>query len=206
MARSDMLHAPYGEYLGLEQLFALQGEITSLTHPDEFQFRTVHLVSELWLRFVATEMERTTAALREQQWTLVTRLLQRCNATLNLLVAQLGLLETMTRADYNAFRGALGEASGLQSPGYQLIRREAKALYAAFAAAREPSSDDEGLHYTAELLLSLDMALNRFLTGHLQIARRFIGDGGAGTGGQGVDYLRGGVERALFPELWKAAR
>lgn len=204
MTHTDLLRAPYAEYLGLEQLFDLQGEIDRLNHPEEFQFRTVHLISELWLRLVSTEMTRAAGALSAGDWLLATRLLHRCNATLNLLVAQLGLLETMLVADYDAFRAALGEASGLQSPGYLAIRRGAAPLSEAFNAAAA-SADQSDLGELRELLLSLDMAVQRFLMGHWQIARRFIGDGGAGTGGRGVDYLRGGVERSLFPALWSKA-
>ena len=204
MAQGNLIHSHYAQYLGLETLFGLQGEINDLNHPEEFLFRSVHLVSELWLRLVETDMQRITAALIEREWLLAMRLLHRCNSTMNLLVTQLGLLETMLVADYNAFRGALGNASGLQSPGYSALRSGAKPLAAAFNTAQEQHPDDTSLAELRESLVSFDLATQRFLMGHWQIARRFVGDGGAGTGGQGVDYLRGGIERSLFPTLWQA--
>ncbi|HYF65055.1 MAG TPA: tryptophan 2,3-dioxygenase family protein, partial [Herpetosiphonaceae bacterium] len=162
MTHTDLLQAPYAKYLGLEELFDLQGDIDRLNHPEEFQFRTVHLISELWLRLVSTEMERAAVALGAGDWLLAARLLHRCNATLNLLVTQLGLLETMLVADYDSFRAALGDASGLQSPGYLAIRRGALPLAEAFnAAAARPDQPD--LSELRELLLSLDMGVQRFL-------------------------------------------
>lgn len=203
MTHGNLIHSHYAKYLGLEELFGLQGQINELNHPEEFLFRSVHLVSELWLRLVETDMQRITLALQEEQWLLALRLLHRCNSTMNLLVTQLGLLETMPVADYNAFRGALGNASGLQSPGYSALRSGAKPLAAAFTAAQATPGDNPMFAELRESLVSFDLATQRFLMGHWQIARRFIGEGGAGTGGQGVDYLRGGIERALFPTLWQ---
>lgn len=215
MSRSSLLDAPYARYLGLDQLFALQGDADDLSHPDEFQFRTVHLASELWLRLIQTELGRAGAELEGDRPDLAGRLLHRATRAADLLVDGLGLLETMTPADYHVFRVQLGDASGLQSPGYAAVRREARRLWSAFAAALDRAGASlvglyEGhreagtapLHDLAEALVDLDTAMGRFRYRHLEVARRFLGDHAAGTGGQGVDFLRGNLERDLFPELW----
>ncbi len=214
MSPNDPLDAPYARYLGLETLFALQGDPPTLHHPDELQFRTVHLVSELWLRLVATEMARAGEAIAAGDLLPGRRLLDRCARAADLLVAQLGLLETMTPADYHVFRVHLGEASGLQSPGYLAVRRGARALWAAFAGAlaardldllavyeRHAEPDCAPLHDLAEALLALDEALQRFRHRHLLLARRFLGEDTVGTGGQGIDFLRRTLDHALFPDV-----
>lgn len=215
MARSDILDAPYARYLGLDRLFAVQGEVDALHHPDEFQFRTVHLVSELWLRLIETEMTRAAADLDADRVLPAGRLIRRAGTAADLLVEQLSLLETMSPADYHAFRVELGDASGLQSPGYIAVRRTANRLWSAYAEALARSGadlpivyerhDEPGLaplHDVAEGLVNLDAAIGRFRQRHLQIALRFLGEDTLGTGGQGIDFLRRTLEHQLFPDLW----
>lgn len=216
MAQIPLLDTPYAAYLGAAQLFELQGEMDALHHPDEFQFRTVHLASELWLRLAAAELERAAGALDGDLPLVGLRRLERAGQALGLLVDQLSILETMAVSDYHQFRLALGNASGLQSPGYALVRRAAKPLLQAFAGALERRGaaladvyrrhEEAGLlelHLVGEKLYAIDVSLNRFLYGHLLTARRFLGDTAAGTGGKAVDYLRGGVEHVLFAPLWE---
>ncbi len=212
MASTDDLDTAYAEYLGAAELFALQGTPASCTHPEEVQFRSVHLVSELWLNLIAMELARTAASLDADELATAARLLRRCVDVGALLNDQLRLLESMPLRDYHAFRAALGTASGLQSPGYRRVHQQARPLWQAFERACErqghtPSalyrSGAEELIGLAELIASLDATMQRFLAGHLQIAERFLGEHMPGTGGQGIDYLRKGLARHLFPSVWK---
>lgn len=211
---NELLDSPYARYLDLETLFEIQiadrGSLP-LHHPEEVLFRSVHLSSELWLRLAGYELERTRAALDAGAILPAARLARRAGESVERVTENTGMLESMPAADYHAYRIHFGEASGLQSPGYAFVRRQCKDLA---AALDQVVGDDDALYalYTGprddprydlcQALLDLDAALDRFRARHIQIARRFLGEMTAGTGGQGVDYLRRNLGQQVFPRLW----
>lgn len=212
---NELLDSPYARYLDLETLFDIQiadrGSLP-LHHPEEVLFRSVHLSSELWLRLAGYELERTRAAMDAGAVLPAARLARRAVGSIELVTENTGMLESMAAADYHAYRIHFGEASGLQSPGYAFVRRQCRELAGALDRL---VGDDEALFalYTGprddprydlcQACLDLDATLDRFRSLHLQIARRFLGEMTAGTGGsQGVDYLRRNLGQQLFPRLW----
>jgi tryptophan 2,3-dioxygenase len=209
-----LLDTPYAEYLNLDTVFDIQVAACGdgqLHHPEEALFRTVHLSSELWLRFAGYDIERVREALAAGDLLHAVRLARRASASIARVSDATGMLETMAAADYHVFRVHFGGASGLQSPGYTYVRRECRRLA---ALLDDVLGDDEALFrlYTSErgdvrydlceALLDLDAALDRFRARHLQIAERFLGETTQGTGGQGVGYLRQNLGARLFPRLW----
>lgn len=210
----SLLDTPYAEYLNLDTMFDIQaaefgdGE---LHHPEEALFRTVHLSSELWLRFAGYDVERVRAALDAGDVIVATRLARRVTMSIARVTEATGVLETMAAADYHLFRVHFGGASGLQSPGYAYLRRECRplasrlddivgdddALFALYSSGRRDIRYD-----LCEALLDLDASLDRFRTRHLQIAERFLGESTEGTGGQGIGYLRQNIGGRVFPRLW----
>lgn len=213
-----LLDSPYARYLDLETLFDIQiadrGSLP-LHHPEEVLFRSVHLSSELWLRLAGYELERTRAAVDVGAILPAAKLARRAVESIERVTENTGMLESMAAADYHAFRIHFGEASGLQSPGYAFVRRQCKdladaldrlvgdedALFALYTGSR-----DDPRYDLCQALLDLDAALDRFRSLHIQIARRFLGEMTAGTGGsQGVDYLRRNLGQQLFPRLWDVA-
>lgn len=210
----SLLDTPYATYLNLETVFDIQVAADGsapLNHPEEVLFRTVHLSSELWLRFAGYEIERTRDALDHGLIVHAARLAVRATMSVERVTEATSMLQMMPAAAYHDFRIHLGNASGLQSPGYAYVRRECRAIADRLDAA---TGDDDALLalYTTgrssplydlcEALLSLDATLDRFRQLHLQIAERFLGQTTPGTGGQGVGYLRGNVGHRLFPRLW----
>lgn len=209
-----LLDTPYAEYLNLDTVFDIQvaalgpGE---LHHPEEVLFRTVHLSSELWLRFAGYDVEKARAAMETGDIISATRLVRRVTISVTRVTEATGVLDTMAAADYHVFRIHFGGASGLQSPGYAYLRREGRTLA---ALLDKLVGDDNALFdlYTTgrhdlrydlcEALLDLDACLDRFRTRHLQIAERFLGEATEGTGGQGVGFLRQNIGSRLFPRLW----
>lgn len=209
-----LLDSPYAEYLGVQTIYRVQaGELADvdLHHPEELVFRTVHMVSELWLRLASAELERATAAMSADLPQAV-HLGRRATVALEQVIDATRLLATMPASEYHQFRIYLGDASGLQSPGYAYLRQTAKA---AAGALDEVVGDDDQLfdlyqnhrddprYALCETLLELDATIDRFRGQHLQIARRFLGELTAGTGGQGIPYLRGNVGQTYFPRLWE---
>jgi tryptophan 2,3-dioxygenase len=140
-----------------------------------------------------------------------TRLVERAAASVDRVMENTQLLETMPAADYHQFRVHFGGASGLQSPGYAYVRRECRTLSSSLDRI---VGDDDNLFalYTSgrlqpeydlcEALLNLDATLDRFRALHLQIAERFLGEMTQGTGGQGIGYLKQNLGHRLFPRLW----
>jgi tryptophan 2,3-dioxygenase len=211
-----LLDTLYARYLGLETIFDLQVARTGaveLHHPEEVLFRSVHMSSELWLRLAGYELERAGALLDGDRTALAARLIRRAEASVRMVIEATGLLETMPAPEYHEFRTQLGEASGLQSPGYAYLRHTCRELSRKLDAA---VGDDDALydlylHHrddprydVCEALLDLDAGLDRFRARHLQIARRFLGETIAGTGGTtGIPYLRNNLGHQLFPRLWE---
>ena len=211
-----LLDSPYARYLDLETLFDIQiAERGSLPlhHPEEVLFRSVHLSSELWLRLAGHELERTRAAVDVGAILPASRLARRAAESVERVTENTGMLESMPAADYHVYRVHFGEASGLQSPGYAYVRQQCKELAGAldrlvgdddalFALYTGPRDDPR--YDLCQALLDLDATLDRFRSLHIQIARRFLGDMTAGTGGsQGVEYLRRNLGQQLFPRLWE---
>ena len=211
----SLLDSPYARYLGLETIFGVQvaeGVPVELNHAEEVIFRTVHMSSELWLRLAGFEIERTKAAIDAGNIVVANRLTARARMSVERVIEATEMLKMMPPADYHAFRTQLGNASGLQSPGYAYLRREGRSLAAALDSV---IGDDDALfalymtgrgdsrYDLAESLLDLDATLDRFRSLHLQIAERFLGGSTQGTGGsEGVPYLRGNIGHKMFPRLW----
>jgi tryptophan 2,3-dioxygenase len=109
----------YGGYLKLDLLLAAQQPLTQ--QHDEVAFIIIHHVQELWLKLVAHELEAAIAGIRADHLPPAFKSLARVTRIQEQLIAAWDVLSTMTPADYLAFRGALGQASGFQSYQYRLV-------------------------------------------------------------------------------------
>jgi tryptophan 2,3-dioxygenase len=121
----------YAQYLGLGQLLSSQhpksDEYGRPAH-DELLFIVVHQVYELWFKQILHELGSVVALFQADSvderniGTAVSRL-QRVAGIQELLVDQLGVLETMTPLDFLDFRDMLLPASGFQSAQFRAIER-----------------------------------------------------------------------------------
>jgi tryptophan 2,3-dioxygenase len=152
----------YGGYLKLDLLLAAQQPLTR--QHDEVAFIVIHHVQELWLKLVAHELEAAIAAIHADHLPPAFKSLARVTRIQEQLIAAWDVLSTMTPADYLAFRGALGQASGFQSYQYRLVefllgakdpkmllahRHDEKAHSRLVAALNAPSLYDEALRILA---------------------------------------------------------
>jgi tryptophan 2,3-dioxygenase len=152
----------YGGYLNLDLLLNAQQPLTR--QHDEVAFIIIHHVQELWLKLVAHEIEAAIAAIRADHLPPAFKSLARVTRIQEQLIAAWDVLSTMTPADYLAFRGALGQASGFQSYQYRLVefllgakdanmllphRHDEKAHARLAAALNAPSLYDEALRILA---------------------------------------------------------
>lgn len=117
----DERQTHYCAYLALDALTALQPTDGELRHADERLFLTTHQAFELWFRQIIFELQRTIAALDAENIALATSLTQRITRIVGLFAPMLHALETMTPADFLAFRAALAPASGSESQQFREI-------------------------------------------------------------------------------------
>jgi tryptophan 2,3-dioxygenase len=111
----------YGSYLQLDQLLALQKPRSSPPHPDELLFIVVHQASELWFKTILHEMDGLVDAFEAYDVGQVLWRLQRVNALMRIVSAQLTSLDTLPPQHFAQFRTYLGSSSGSQSMQFRAI-------------------------------------------------------------------------------------
>jgi tryptophan 2,3-dioxygenase len=121
----------YGSYLALDELLSAQRPRTD--RPDELLFIVIHQVYELWFKQLLHEARRMQTCLGGGAATAAARAIERMLTILKTVVAQVDVLETMTPAQFAAFRDALDSSSGFQSGQFRelevmLGRRDERAL------------------------------------------------------------------------------
>jgi tryptophan 2,3-dioxygenase len=204
----------YERYLRTDELLALQKRPHEQVHRDELLFQTVHQASELWLQLAWTEAEEATRLIERRELDAAERLLRRCVACLQYVIAQLDMLEQMSPWEYQTIRKALGHGSGFDSPGFRELRRVATQLGQAFSALlRErglnvvelyrSGREHEDLYQLAELLISFDEQVTLWRARHYLVVARVIGDEVVGTQGTPVELLGGLIKQRFYPELWQ---
>ncbi|MFL5947161.1 MAG: tryptophan 2,3-dioxygenase family protein [Gaiellaceae bacterium] len=203
----------YERYLRTDELLALQKTPAEQVHRDELLFQTVHQSSELWLKLASAETEEAVALLDREEIAGALRLLRRAALALQLITAQLDMLEQMSPWEYQEVRAVLGHGSGFDSPGFRSLRRVVPPLGQALSALvrkRQLSLEDvyvhgrehEDLYQLAEALTELDERLMLWRVRHYKVVARIIGDEVVGTQGTPVELLGGLIKQTFFPELW----
>jgi tryptophan 2,3-dioxygenase len=205
----------YERYLKVPELLSLQKPEGSRTHSDELLFQSVHQVEELWMQAACDEIGRTAAALGRDDLDDARARLHRVYLLESLMSQQLRLLETMAPVAYFHIRAGLGHGSGLESPGFNRMIREAKLIEDAFQAAcarrgvratdmlRDPSKD-RPLFDVAEAMIDVDAAFQDFRYQHYALVKRIIGGGTPSLKGNMIELLEKNFKKEFFPELWAA--
>lgn len=119
-----MAKAHYSDYLALEKILDAQRPLTS-AH-DEHLFIVIHQAYELWFKQIYFELdsvrrEFATPSMSNDAWVRINSRLYRVTKIVDLLVQQVGVLETMTPMDFLEFRDALYPASGFQSVQFRMV-------------------------------------------------------------------------------------
>jgi tryptophan 2,3-dioxygenase len=111
----------YGSYLALDELLALQRPRSMPEHQDELLFIVVHQASELWFKAILRELDELTEEMRRDEVGRSLWRLQRLNALMRIVSAQLDALETLPPQHFAEFRRHLGTSSGSQSVQFRAI-------------------------------------------------------------------------------------
>jgi len=113
----------YAEYLQLPALLSLQRPLGAPRVADELLFIIVHQTHELWFKQLLQDLRLLVAHLDADAWNEAGARIQRLVRIVRLLVEHLEVLSTMPSSEFQAFRAALGTASGMQSEQYREIER-----------------------------------------------------------------------------------
>jgi tryptophan 2,3-dioxygenase len=115
----------YGGYLRLDRLLDAQQPVSrgadDAPRHDEMLFIIQHQVSELWMKLMIHELRASIAHVRADALEPCFKILARVKLIQKQLFEQWAVLETLTPSEYEAFRPALGTASGFQSAQYRAI-------------------------------------------------------------------------------------
>jgi tryptophan 2,3-dioxygenase len=109
----------YGSYLALSELLELQRPRSD--NPDELLFIAVHQSSELWFKVILHELELLIESMSSRQAEFALFRVERINALMRIVSAQLAALETLPPQHFAQFRGYLGTSSGSQSVQFRAI-------------------------------------------------------------------------------------
>src|SRR5829696_6567132 len=203
----------YERYLRTDELLSLQKGDSEVVHRDEHLFQAVHQTSELWLKLACTELEQAAVLLAGDGVLAAIRLVRRANDSMELITAQLQMLEHMSPVDYAVVRTALGHGAGFDSPGFRRVHRVSPQLGDAFDAllARRGLDllglytrgyEQEDLYQLAEQMMTWDERVILWRFHHLKVVERIIGGNVIGTQGTPVDVLGKRIDVRFFPELW----
>ncbi|GDY32473.1 tryptophan 2,3-dioxygenase [Gandjariella thermophila] len=108
---------PYDEYVKASTLHRLQQPRSA--DPGEMAFLVTTQVMELWFGLLVYEWHTACGALAEDRLDDALASLRRSVAELRALAASWTPVSSLTPAQFNAYRSALGEASGFQSAAYR---------------------------------------------------------------------------------------
>lgn len=111
----------YNDYLKVDELLNLQKPESSPPHHDEMLFIIIHQAYELWFKLVLHEMGCAIQYMNEGKVLRAVHFMNRINQVMKLLVQQIHILETMTPAEFLAFRDRLNPASGFQSTQFREV-------------------------------------------------------------------------------------
>ncbi|MGW1077947.1 tryptophan 2,3-dioxygenase [Streptomyces sp. NPDC002537] len=153
---------PYEDYVRASVLSRLQEPLSD--DPGEMVFLVTTQVMELWFTVLAHEWRTAALALRRDDLATALAALGRSVYELESLNASWKPIAHLTPSQFNAYRGALGEASGFQSASYRrlefLLGEKSTAMLVPYRGApresaeleralREPSLYDEVLRHLA---------------------------------------------------------
>ena len=204
----------YEKYIRTDELLSLQKPAEALATHDELQFQTIHQVAELWMKQIEHEVQAVARLMAEGECDRSVRLLGRVRRILDLLVEQLGLLDTMSPRDYMTIRNALGRGSGQESPGFRRMLALPAEIWPSFEALllrrgvtlreiHERPDAHADLFNVAEGLLDYDQGLQTWRQRHLTLVVRIIGAGTPSLKGKHSDLLAEGMKHRFFPVLWQ---
>ena len=202
----------YGVYLSVDRLLECQKRVDELCNGDELQFQIVHQVEELWMKLMAYTLVDIDAAMQAGEDMKALTLFDRVHRIQRLMITQMDLLETMSPRDYQEVRLQLGNGSGQESPGFQLLLTLPPELWKTYEArylqgrsvrdVYDTGFAHDAAYKLAEAMIEYDELFQKFRAMHIYLIHRSIGMGAASLKGRPIELLNAGTRHRFFPELW----
>ena len=111
----------YGSYLKVPGLLTMQSPLSQPAEHDEMLFIIIHQTYELWFKQILHELEVALLSLEDNQPLRAHLTFKRVVKIMQVLVAQIHLLETMGTVEFLQFRDKINPASGFQSVQFREI-------------------------------------------------------------------------------------
>ncbi len=203
----------YEKYMGIPILLSLQKDESSMLHRFEMLFQIIHQSTELWLKLNNFELDGALLSLKHNRIQESVAYLNRASECINILINQLDILKHMTPWDFQLIRPALGNGSGLESPGWKIAQRMGKKISLEFDMYLKRNKINlvdvyktniySDIFNISESLINWDENVSMWRTKHYKIAVRTIGHNTVGTKGTIVDKLVKLINYKYFPKLWE---
>lgn len=205
----------YEKYLRTVELLSLQKTPEEMASPEELLFQVTHQSAELWMKLMLHELERVLEFIRKDQIGLACRSFKLIHDCQRLLVQSIDLIaENIGVAEYGKIRMALGQGSGMESPGFNRLLEVPAGLWDAFSELLRRRNIDLRsiyteyqknieLHTLAECLLTFDDLFHRWRTHHFAMVARTIGTESHSLKGLSTQVLQKGTKTHFFPELYE---
>jgi tryptophan 2,3-dioxygenase len=190
----------YEEYVRLDAILGAPHPLTSPADAEVYAaerfFIVCHQVSELWVSQVCEDLRLAADLVARRELDRALLPVRRACAVLDLIIATLRDLAHLSREHFDAFRPALGNASGAESVRFAQLTKGLDNPYVWELSRRLQDCDprEVGPERLARAWDEVDEFVARtetWLRLHVEVARRLVG-GRRGTGGtSGVAYLEG---------------
>ncbi len=208
----------YERYLRTSTLLALQTAPDKAASPQELLFQVTHQSSELWMKLMLDEFGIVQTALlkpdvKPDLWT-AARSMRLINDTLKLLIQHVDLIaQHISIVEYHKIRTALGQGSGMESPGFNRLLLLAPEVWASFQKALSAQSLElyqiyanytthMDWHTLAELFVDYDDLFHKWRSHHMDLVARTIGVDANSLKGLSTQVLQKGIKHHFFPELF----
>lgn len=210
----------YEKYLRTPELLSLQKPVAEMSSPEELLFQVTHQASELYMKLMMHELDRILAFLDPQKNPGgKVRILMACRSFRLVHDCQrvlMHMLDTIAQnigvAEYGKIREALGQGSGMESPGFNWLLEYPPKLWQAFTrlldsrgvTLRQIYTNYENqieLHTLAEALVDFDDLFHKWRSHHFAMVARTIGTESNSLKGLSTQVLLKGVKHRFFPEL-----
>jgi tryptophan 2,3-dioxygenase len=111
----------YGTYLRVPELLELQSPLSLPPAHDELLFIIVQQSEELWFKQILHEWQTVIPLLDAGALGEATRLINRVNRIMGVLIQEVNVLATMPPLEFSRFRGVLSTSSGFESEQFREV-------------------------------------------------------------------------------------
>lgn len=203
----------YEKYLRTVELLSLQKTEDEVASSEELLFQITHQSSELWMKLMLHDIERVLKFIQHDQLLLAIRSFKLIHDCQRVLIQSVDLIaENISIVEYGKIRTALGQGSGMESPGFNRLLETPAKLWDVFSDLLHRRNIDLKsiytdyeknieLHTLAECYMTFDDLFHQWRTHHLAMVARTIGTESHSLKGLSTQVLQKGVKTRFFPEL-----